>query len=143
MHERATIIKVYDDHKKVLANEPDMVKLRIKVNDEEYDELMAYDDFKNFIDERFINDEGIWTYKKIISHKGPLCKDDLDYMGSKYNVLIKWETGKRSWEATNILDMDDHKVDLTMYARDNNLLDLPGWRQYKRLANRMKKLEKW
>ena len=88
-----------------------------------------------------INDEGIWTYKKIISHKGPLRKDDPDYMGSKYNVLIEWETDERSWEATNILDMDDHKVDLAMYARDSNLLDLPGWRQYKRLVNCTKKLE--
>ena len=63
--QRAKIIKVYDDHKKVLANEPDMVKLRIKANDEEYDELMAYDDFKNFIDERFIKDDGIWTYANV------------------------------------------------------------------------------
>ena len=29
---------------------------------DEYDELMAYDDFKNFIDKKFIRDDGTWKY---------------------------------------------------------------------------------
>ena len=140
--DRATVIKVHDDHKKVLANEPEMVKLRLKVNDDEYDELMAYDDFKNFIDKKFVNDEGIWTYERILSHQGPLRPDDPNYMGSSYNALIKWETGEHTWEPTSLLDMDDPKVDLAIYARDNKLLDVPGWKKYKRLAKCTKKMER-
>jgi len=38
--------------------------------------------------------------------------------------------------------MDDHKVDLALYARNNNLLDLPSWRKYRRLAKRHKVLRR-
>ena len=63
---------------------------------------------------------------KILDHPGPLSKDDPHYEGSKYNALIEWETGEHTWEPTNLLDLDDHKVDLAIYARDNGLLELPG-----------------
>ena len=97
---------------------------------------------RTFIDERIVKDDGIWTYRRIVTHQGPLRNDDPYYMGSKYNVLIEWETGERTWEPTSLLDMDEHKVDLAMYARDNKLLDLPGWKQYRKLAKRTKKMER-
>ena len=140
-HDRTTIIKIYDERQKILANEPDLIKLRIKVNDEEYDELIAYNEMNDFIEERFLKDDGVWKFRKILDHQGPLSKEDPRYQGSKYNVLIEWETGEWSWEPTNLLDLDDHKVDLAMYARDNGLLELPGWKHYKKLAKRKKKLD--
>ena len=63
-------------------------------------------------------------------------------MGSKHNVLIEWETGERTWEPTSLLDMDDHKVDLAIYAKEKGLLELPGWKHYKKLAKRKKKLDR-
>ena len=139
---RAKIIKVYGEHKKMLANEPDLIKLRIKVNDEEYDELVAYNELNEFIEQNLLHDDDVWTYRKILAHEGPFNEGDDRYQGSKHNVLIKWETGECTWEPTDLLDMDDHKVDLALYARDNNLLDLPGWKKYRRLAKRHKKMKR-
>ena len=39
--DHVTIIKIIDECQKTLANEPDLIKLCIKVNDKEYDELVA------------------------------------------------------------------------------------------------------
>ena len=79
-----------------------MVKLRIKVNDEEYDELVAYNEMNDFIDWHVLNDDGTWRFCKILTHKGPLNSTHEDFMGSKYNVLIKWETSEHTWEPTDI-----------------------------------------
>ena len=139
--DRARIIKVYDDHKKRLANEPDFIKLRIKVNDEEYVESIAHNEMNNFIEDKFISQDGTWTFRKVLDHKGPLRKEDPEWMGYEYNVLIEWETGERTWEPTSLLDVDDHKVDLAIYAKEKGSLELPGWKQHKRLAKRKKKLD--
>ena len=48
----------------------------------------------DFIESRALNDEGVWTYCKILSHEGPLSESDSRYLGSKYKVLIQWETGE-------------------------------------------------
>ena len=96
----------------------------------------------DFIEERFLKDDGVWKFHRILDHKGPLSKDDPCCEGSKYNVLIEWETGERTWEPTNLLDLDDHKVDLAIYERGNRSLELHGWKQYKKLAKWKKKLDR-
>ena len=57
-------------------------------------------------------------------------------------MFVECETGECTWEPTNLLDLDDHKVDLAVYAHDNGLVKLPGWRQYKKLAKREKKFDR-
>ena len=95
----------------------------------------------NFIKEHFLKDNGVWKFHKILDHQGLLSKDDPLYEGSKYNVLIECETGERTWKPTNLLNLDNHKVDLAIYAYDNGLLELPGWKQYKKLVKQKKKLD--
>ena len=34
------------------------------MKDEEHDELIAYDEMNNFIDEKFISQDGTWTFRK-------------------------------------------------------------------------------
>ena len=101
--DHAKIIKIYDESQKMLANKPNLLKLQIKVNDEEYNELVAYIEMNDFIKEQFLKDEGIWKFQKTLDHQGPLSKDDPQYEGSKYNILIEWEMGG-TWEPTHLLD---------------------------------------
>ena len=72
---------------------------------------------------------------------GPLSPNDLGYRGSKYNILVKWETGEQTFEPTkNIAETYNGKLALATYARKNNLLEFPGWKFLKKLAKRGKKL---
>jgi len=115
-----------------------MVKLRLGVNDEEYDDLVAYNDVINYIEQDH-QDEGVWKYKEILDHEGPFNPSHSKYNGSKYNLLIEWEGGERTWEPLKIIAMDD-PVAVAIYGKDNDLLKLDGWKHLKRLAERQKKM---
>ena len=84
-------------------------------------------------------EEGLWRFKSITGHQGPLSKTDKAYMGSRYNVLVNWETGESTHEPLHIIAADD-PVSCAIYAKENNLLEQEGWKRFKRLAKRQKKL---
>ena len=112
------------------------------MNDEEYDEPVAYKEMNDFIEEHFLRTTECGNSAKSSITNGCLSKDDPHCGGSKYNVLIKWETGECAWEPTDLLNLDDHKVDPAIYAHANRPLELPGWKQYKKLAKQKKKLDR-
>ena len=61
------------------------------------------------------------------------------YKGSKWNVHVEWENGEITWEPLGIIAKSD-PFTCAIYAKEYNLLDTPGWVQFKRLACRQKKL---
>ena len=62
-----------------------------------------------------------------------------NYKGSSYNVRVEWENGEITYEPLDIIAKDD-PVTCAIYARKNNLLHLPGWKPFKAIAKREKKL---
>ena len=56
-----------------------------------------------------------------------------------HNVMIEWENGEITSEPLSIIGADD-PVTCAIYARENKLLDKPGWKRFSRLAKREKKL---
>ena len=54
-------------------------------------------------------------------------------MNSKYNVMVEWESGEITEEPLSIMIKDD-PVTLAMYAKKNNLLEVDGWKQLRRIA---------
>ena len=49
--------------------------------------------------------------------------------------MVEWETGEITTEPLQIIAADDPVT----YVRDNNLLELPGWKRFKSIAKRQKK----
>ena len=47
--------------------------------------------------------------------------------------MIEWENGEITTEPLAIIAADD-PVTCAIYARDNNLLDLAGWKRFKGIA---------
>ena len=137
---RATIVKVYDEHLQDLAQRPERIKLRLKVNDDEYDELVAYNEVLNFIEDEFAGEDDTWQFKSILAHQGPFTKDDPQYKGTQWNVLIHWENGEKSWQALSVFNGTDGKVTLAEYALKHNMLDTPGWKQFRKLAKRVPRM---
>ena len=37
--------------------------------------------------------ENLYKFRAITCHQGPLSPQDENYKGSKYNVMVEWETG--------------------------------------------------
>jgi hypothetical protein len=79
----------------------------------------------------------VWKFKRIVTHQGPLTGNHSDYNGSTYNLTIEWENGETTNEPLKVIAKDD-PVTCAIYAKDNGLLDLPGWKQFKSIAKRQK-----
>jgi hypothetical protein len=79
----------------------------------------------------------LWKFRKIVSHQGPLKKDHPDYKGSLYNLIVEWESGETTIDPLQLITADD-PVSCAIYARENNLLDKPGWKRFKGIPKQEK-----
>ena len=115
-------------------------KFLVRVEGSKADEIVAYNDIINFIqDDMEDPSEKFWAFKDIVGHQGPLQPTDKSYKGSTYNVMVEWEGGERTYEPLSIFAADCPVI-CAIYAKRNGLLDQPGWRRFKNLAKREKKL---
>ena len=62
---------------------------------DKWEETVAYNDIVNFIADEEDGQDGMWKFKEILEHQGPLTPSDKAYKGSRWNVLVAWETGER------------------------------------------------
>jgi len=137
---RARIVERLASHDKDLAETPEMIQFRCKVSDDDYEEIVAYNDIVNFIeDEQVDGEDGVWKFHEILDHEGPLSESHKKYMGSKWNVLLRWESGEQTWEPLAQVAKDD-PVTCAIYAKNQNLLEKPGWLQFRKLASKQKKI---
>jgi len=75
----------------------------------------------------------IWKFRRITAHEGPLKPTDPTYKGSKFNVMIEWENGEVTSEPLSISGADD-PVTCAIYAKENNLLEIDGWKWFRGIA---------
>ena len=66
-------------------------------------------------------DEGVYKFKRMIAHQGPLKPGHHDWKWSKYDLLIEWESGEQTLTPLSIIAQDD-PVTCAIYAQENNLL---------------------
>ena len=78
--------------------------------------------------------ERLYTYKEILEHKGPIKPDDEEYKGCSWNVKVQWDDGTRTWEPLSVIGKDD-PAGVALYAKNNNLLHLPGWKRLNAYLN--------
>ena len=127
---RAKILEAIESTKDEAANQPEMIKFRALINGERED-VVAYNDIVDFI-EKDESWDGWWKFKTIHNHMGPLKPTDKNYKGSRYNVLVEWETGEKTWEPLYGAKKSGmwwyDKVTIALYADKHNLLDTPGWK---------------
>jgi len=147
---RAKIIKIVNDFKNEADRDPEVIKFKCLIKDEDTrEEIIAYNKIVDYIedDDRW---EGEWKFNRIITHKGGLRKGDPEYRKSGTSLLVEWEDGTQTWEPLNARDADGNGVGMyqtdpvtvAIYARENNLLDTPGWKMkgLKKMAKTQKRL---
>ena len=69
--------------------------------------------------------EDLYKFGAITGHQGPLSPQDENYKGSKYNVMVEWETREIADEPLSLIAVDD-PVTCAEYAKKPDLLHLDG-----------------
>ena len=140
---RAKIVR--EIKKKDSETKTELLKFVVEIGDNEYDEIMTYNELCDIIEQQQEAEEAglteIHAYRDFVGHDGPLKSNDPKYNGSTWNLLVHWEDGTQSWEPLDILAKDD-PVSCARYGRDKDLLDKPGWKRLKKIASRKKKFDR-
>jgi hypothetical protein len=121
----AHIIRAIEDHERDLASNSECIHFLCSVNDDQFEEIMSYNDLLSSLEEDW--EDIVWKFKCISVHQGPLTPKDKDWNRSAYNLMVEWESGEITTEPLSIIATND-PISCAVYARDNNLLDIDGWK---------------
>ena len=133
----AKIIDI-DDHGQPLED----IKFKLKINKDQAEEIMSYNQLMDYIQKGTDAEEdpdSLFKFRDIVAHQGPLESIDPDQKGSKYNVMVEWESGEVTYEPLTLISKDD-PINCADYAKKHDLLDTTGWNHPKRYAKISKRL---
>ena len=143
---RARVVRKIIDNPNLEDPTFENIKFILKIDGAKADEIVSYNEVLDQINKVKFQDElddtdgaKIWRFRQITGHAGPLSKRDKNYKGSPYNVLVEWETGETTYEPLHVIAQDD-PVTCAIYAKNNGLLDTPGWKRFKQMAKRDKRM---
>ena len=133
----AKIIDI-DDHGPPLED----MKFKLKINKDQAEEIMSYNQLMDYIQKGTDAEEDpdpLFKFRDIVAHQGPLESNDPDQKGSKYNVMVEWESGEVTYEPLTLISKDD-PITCAVYAKKHDLLDTTRWKHLKRYAKTSKRL---
>ena len=136
-HHMAKIIDI-DDHGQPLED----MKFKLKINKDQAEEIMSYNQLMDYIQKGTDAEEdpdSLFKLRDIVAHQGPLESIDPDQKGSKYNVMVEWESGEVTYEPLTLISKED-PINCAVYAKKHDLLDTTGWNHPKRHAKISKRL---
>ena len=132
----AKIIDI-DDHGQPLED----IKFKLKINKDQAEEIMSYSQLMDYIQKGTDAEEdpdSLFNFRDIVAHQGPVSTDP-NHKGSKYNVMVEWESGEVTYEPLTLISKDD-PITCAVYAKKHDLLDTTGWKHLKRYAKTSKRL---
>ena len=127
-----------DDHGQTLED----IKFKLKINKDQAEEIMSYNQLMDYIQKGTDAEEdpdSLFKFRDIVAHQGPLESTDPNHRGSKYNVMVEWESGEVTYEPLTLISKDD-PITCAVYAKKHDLLDTTGWKHLKRYAKTSKRL---
>ena len=127
-----------DDHGQTLED----IKFKLKINKDQAEEIMSYNQLMDYIQKGTDAEEdpdSLFKFRDIVAHQGPLESTDPNHKGSKYNVMVEWESGEVTYEPLTLISKDD-PITCAVYAKKHDLLDTTGWKRLKRYAKTSKRL---
>ena len=74
-------------------NAIDKMNLHLDDGQERAEAIMSYVQVLDHFDHQE-QQEDLYKFRAITFHQGPLSPQDEKYKGSKYNVMVEWETGR-------------------------------------------------
>ncbi len=98
--QRIKIIEAIDAHESLLYQDPVHTKFRCATDNKQFKKE------REFV-ETSEDGQTIWKFKRITAHEGPLVRSHPNYNGSRYNLIVVWETGEITSEPLNIIAADE------------------------------------
>ena len=139
---RATIKRKVIETSKLLDdqhdNAIDKINFHLDVGQGRAEAIMSNVQILDHLDQQE-QQEDLYKFRAITGHQGPLSPQDENYKGSKYNVMVEWETGEITDEPLSLIAADD-PVTCAEYAKKHDLLHLDGWKRLKHIAKNQKQL---
>ena len=110
------------------------------------EDIMEYNELCDLVEKQLdaMNgnpEEQLWSFQRILAHKGPLKPDDNEYKGCPWLLLIDWDGHDATWEPRNIIEESD-PMTVATYAKENNLLNVSGWKKYKNMGRKIRKVNR-
>ena len=137
---RATIKRKVIETSKLLDdqhdNAIDKINFHLDVGQGRAEAIMSYVQILDHLDQQE-QQEDLYKFRAITGHQGPLSPQDENYKGSRYNVMVEWETGEITEEPLPLIAADD-PVTCAIYAKKHDLLCLDGWKRLKHIAKNQK-----
>jgi hypothetical protein len=133
----ACIVNLVEDHQEEVCKSDDHNKFPISINDDQYEEVITYNELMDFIQKNEENDTIDWHLWHIVRHQGPLLHSNPNYNGSKFNVMVEWENGEIMTESLSVI-ATNYPIMCAIYAKEYDLLDTKGWKCFRNLAKREK-----
>ena len=118
-HHMAKIIDI-DDHGQTLED----IEFKLKINKDQAEEIMSYNQLMDYIQKGTDAEEdpdSLFKFRDIVAHQGPLESTDPNHKGSKYNVMVEWESGEVTYEPLTLISKDD-PIPCAVYAKKHDLL---------------------
>ena len=118
------------------------IKFKLKINKDQAEEIMSYNQLMDYIQKGTDAEEdpdSLFKFRDIVAHQGPLESTAPNHKGSKYNVMVEWESGEVTYEPLTLISKDD-PITCAVYAKKHDLLDTTGWKHLKRYAKTSKRL---
>ena len=71
---------------------------------------MSYNQLMDYIQKGTDAEEdpdSLFKFRDIVAHQGPLESTDPNHKGSKYNVMVEWESGEVTYEPLSLISKND------------------------------------
>ena len=101
-----------------------------------YNQLVDHFDAAN--EDNKISDD-LYKFRAHIGNQASLNATDPNWKGYKYDILVEWEIGEKTYEPLSVLAADD-PVTCATYTKEKDLLHVDGWKRFRNLAKRDKTL---
>ena len=104
----------------------DNIQFLVISTDGQQEEIVVYNDIISHIekdyDESSDGSDRLFKFRDITGHQSPLISVDKSYKGSKYNILVEWETGESTYKPLDLIAKTD-PVTCAIYAKHNGSQD--------------------
>ena len=107
-HRASIKLKVKEISEKLDAHQNTVVdKVNFLLDVGQSQAIISYNQVLNYLEKANQEDDSLYKFRAIATHTGPLKKNDPNYNGCIYNVMVEWETGKITEEPLSIIAQDD------------------------------------
>ena len=107
----------------------------VRIADGKQTDILTYDAIVQGISDQLereadqSEEDRYWLFKEVKDHRKA---------GNSWEVLLKWEDDSETWEPLSAVAKDD-PIHLAKYAIDKDLLELPGWKRFRRYNRKNQK----